>query len=306
MLIYKINPNITAFYFGGDTCPDNPNLNVTVEDNWVIGACEALGVACYAIHNDDSAIIYDTLCSPEQAEEIRSYLTKEIDVKKISVVLSHWHLDHVGGNELYKNCNIIGTRKTREQMLLHKKDIENGTLWGEPCIKPLREPDIVFDDNISIFLGELEIQLYNINIHTEDSLCAYIPKYKILLPGDMLEDTAPFITNPEAIPEHIKNCDCLRNMDIEKILPNHGRSFIIRKGGYTKELIDCVVYYLENIYFMLQNNHDMQMPNLQTFMATYLDKDIVHYWPPYDTVHLNNIERVRSFFKGEWSPDGQL
>lgn len=306
MNIYEINPNITAFYFGGDTDPNNPNLKVTVEDNWVIGSCEGLGVASYAIHNGDSALIYDTLCSPEQASKIREHMTQKLGIRKFTVVLSHWHLDHVGGNDLYKDCTIIGTRKTRDYMLLHKHEIESGTLWGKPAIKPLLEPDITFDTSLSVFLNGLEIVLHNLHIHTDDGLCAYIPKYKTLLPGDMLEDSATFLTNPEDLPIHVRNFDLLRKLDIEKILPNHGRSFVIKEGGYAKELIDCVAYYLDTLYSTLEKDSDAEIPKLQLFLKQYFDKGLIHYWHPYEAVHIKNIAGVRAFFKGSWKADGRL
>ena len=306
MNIYEVNQNITTFYFGGDTDPDNPNLDVTVEDNWVIGACESLGVASYAIHNGDAALIYDTLCSPEQAGQIREHLSKKLGIRKFTVALSHWHLDHVGGNELYRDCTIIGTRKTREYMLGHKAEIENGTLWGPPPIKPLREPDLTFDSDISLFLNGLEIILRNFNIHTDDGLCAYIPKYKALLPGDMLEDSASFVTNPEDIPAHVQNFNLLRKLDIEKILPNHGRSFVIKAGGYPKELIDCVAYYLDTLCETLRADPEADIPELRSFLKPYFDKGLIHYWHPYEAVHQNNTERVRASFKNTWQSDGKL
>lgn len=306
MQIYNINPNLTAFYFGGDTASDNPNLLAQVDDNWEIGACDSLGVSSYVIHNGAEAIVYDTLCSPRQADEIKSYLEKTLSVSKFTVVLSHWHLDHVGGNELYHQSNIVACRKTREYLALHKAAIEAGTLWGEPAINPLRLPDIVFDHNLSIYLGDLEVVLYNYHIHSDDSVCAYIPKYKILLPGDMLEDTAPFVTNPEAIPVHLENYDLLRAMDIDRIVPNHGRSQIIKNGGYPKELIESASYYLSALYARLSKDQGATVPELREFMGEYLDKGLIHYWKPYETVHKNNIERVRDFLKGNWATDGRL
>lgn len=306
MQIYNINPNLICFYFGGDTEPNNPNLHIAVEDNWVIGACDGLGVASYAIHNEGAAIIYDTLCSPEQAQQVKIYLEKELAINKFTAVLSHWHLDHIGGNELYKASNIVATRKTRMYMQQHKPDIELGKLWGLPAIEKVRLPDVVFDHDISLFLGELEVQLFNFDVHTDDSLCAYIPKYKLLLAGDMLEDTAPFITNPEAIPHHLKNYNALRQLNIERIFPNHGRSQIIKNGGYPKELIESVTYYLGTLYNLLEKDPQAQVPELKNFMNKYLDKNLIVYWHPYELVHENNIKRVRSFFKGTWAGEGKL
>ena len=306
MQIYTMNPNLTAFYFGGDTAPNNPNLLAQVEDNWAIGACDSLGVSSYVIHNGAEAIVYDTLCSPLQAAEIKSYLEKALSISKFTVALSHWHLDHVGGNELYRESNIVACRKTREYLARYKAEIEAGTLWGEPAINPLRLPDIVFDNTLSIYLGDLEVVLYNYNIHSDDSVCAYIPKYKILLPGDMLEDTAPFVTNPEAIPVHLENYNLLRAMDIEKIAPNHGRSKVIKAGGYPKEFIESVSYYLSTLHARLSKDPDAAMPELHEFMADYLAKGLIYYWEPYEAVHKTNIKRVRDFLKGKWAGDGRL
>ena len=150
---------------------------------------------------------------------------------------------------------------------------------------------------MSNYLGDLEVILYNYHIHSDDSVCAYIPKYKILLPGDMLEDTAPFVTNPEDSAVHIENYKRMRDMDIERILPNHGRSAVIRAGGYSKELIDSTIYYLTALREELSRDSDCAVADLKTVMAPYLDKGVVHYWEPYEDVHQDNVERVRAFIK---------
>ena len=297
MQIYQINANLMAFYFKGDIEPDNPLLkNPPAEENWEV-TCDRLGVAGYVIHNGDSAIVYDTLCSPAQAGEIRLYLERELGIAKFTVVLSHWHLDHVGGNTLYAQSNIVASCKTRQSLVQHKASIEAGVLWGQPPINPLRLPDIVFAEAMSIYLGDLEAQLINFNIHSEDGVAVYIPAHKILLAGDMLEDTVSFVTNPEDSAVHIENYKRMREMDIARILPNHGRSAVIKAGGYTKELIDSTIYYLTALREELSRDSDCAVADLKTVMAPYLAKGVVNYWEPYEGVHRDNIERVRAFIK---------
>ncbi len=297
MQIYQINSNLMAFYFKGDTEPDNPTLkNPPAEENWEI-TCDRLGVAGYVVYSGRSAIVYDTLCSPAQADEIKSYLEKDLGVAKFTVVLSHWHLDHVGGNALYAQSNIVASRKTRLSLAQHKAAIEAAALWGQPPVNPLRLPDIVFDDAMTIYLDDLEAQLLNFNIHSEDGVAVYLPAYKILLAGDMLEDTVSFVTNPEDSAVHIENYKRMREMDITRILPNHGRSAVIREGGYSKELIDSTIYYLTALREELRRDNDCVVADLKTVMAPYLDKGVVHYWEPYEDVHRDNVERVRAFIK---------
>ncbi len=297
MQIYQLNDKLMVFYFKGDTEPDNPVLKAPpAEENWEV-TCDRLGVAGYVIHSGDSAVVYDTLCSPTQAGEIRSYLEKNLGIAKFTVVLSHWHLDHVGGNELYSSSNIVASRKTRQSLAQHKTAIEAAALWGQPPIKPLRLPDIVFDEALTIYLDDLEIRLLNFDIHSEDGVAVYLPAFKILLAGDMLEDTVSFVTNPEGGAVHIENYRRMRDMDIERILPNHGRSAVIKAGGYSKELIDSTIYYLTALHELLSQDKDCAAPDLKTFMAPYLDKGVVHYWAPYEQVHRDNVERVRAFIK---------
>ena len=43
------------------------------------------------------------------------------------------------------------------------------------------------------------------------------------------------------------------------------------------------------------------MAELNEFMSVYLNKGIIGIWPPYEEAHLNNIAKLREFFK---SPPG--
>ncbi len=301
MRVYTLNPNLLAFCFGGDAEPAGSGAFAQAESTWAYGCCDSIGMVVYVVHNNGAALIYDTLCSPEQAGEVKNWLGS-LGITKFTVALSHWHLGHVGGNELYCASNIVACRKTRTELLRHKREIETGALWGQPAINPLRLPDIVFDQTLSIFLDDLEVVLHNFNIHSEDSVCLRLPQYKILLAGDMLEEPAPFISNPGDIPIHLSNYDQLRSLDIDRILPCHGRTANIQAGGYSKELIDCVSDYLSRLYEGLKQDPLCQVADLNTFMAEYLNKGLIGYWEPYELLHKNNIEKLRTFFK---NPPGQ-
>lgn len=296
MKVIQINPNIIAFYYGADSAPADAGAGS--EDDWVYGACHSLGVASYAIYSGRTCIVFDTLCSPEQAGEIKSHLQTALGIEKFTVVNSHWHLHHIGGNELYKDCNIIGTRKTRAELVEQKALIEAGTSsWGPPPIETVRPPDIVFDNELSIFLDDLEVRLLAVNIHSEDSLCAFLPKYGALLAGDMVEDTVPFITDPAAIPAHVKNYDCLCELDIRTVLPNHCRMRALETGGYPREIIESSTYYLAGLYKLLAADVDAEVPDVKSFMSKYLDSGLISYWPPYERVHNNNVRKLKAYFK---------
>ena len=289
MKIVNIHPNITAFYFGADSpAPESQSGEI----DWVNDACLNLGVASYAIHKDGECIVVDTLCSLEQAEKVKSILFEQFNITRLAVVLSHWHLHHIGGNEAYKNHALISTRGTREYLAKLKPEIESGTSsWGPPPIPEVFLPNIVFDDTLKIYVSDMEVELRRLNIHSDDSLYLYIPSLKTLFAGDMVEDTIPFISDPDSIKEHIENYKELSDLDVEKVLPNHCRLDALLNGGYSKEIIDSTCFYLSALrkLVMAGNSH---FPGVEELMSGYIKSHVITYWPPYEKVHLSNIDKL--------------
>jgi cyclase len=81
--IFKINDHILAFYDGRD--PSGKRFRT--DWNWVDDGAMKLGVATYAIHKGDQAIVFDTFTSVEQARWVRTHLEK-LGVRRFTVVLS--------------------------------------------------------------------------------------------------------------------------------------------------------------------------------------------------------------------------
>ena len=100
----EINDHILAFYAGRDW------TRLRDEPNWLDDGAMKLGIATYAIHKNRQAVIYDTFADIRQAMWVRDHL-EHMGIKHFTVVLSHWRLDHIAGNEVYKDCNIISNDK---------------------------------------------------------------------------------------------------------------------------------------------------------------------------------------------------
>ncbi len=300
MRVIKINEHITAFYFHGDSSSETLKTARGAEEDWANGGCNALGVCCYTIHSGHNALVYDTLADISQASQVRAHLEKQ-GINKFTVAISHWHLDHVGGNAVFSDSNIISTLKTRNYLQQYKQDIEAGKLWGPPAINPLVLPTLTFDRVMNFYLENVEIQMLNLDIHSDDSSYLYIPKYKILLSGDMLEDSCPFIVNPADIPTHLKNLAILREMEISRIYPNHGSYSTIMNKGYDKALIDSASNYLSRIHKLVNEDINCKEPGLEEFMACYFDNGTLRYWPPYESVHQGNFRRCKAYLSEGWS-----
>ncbi len=111
----EINDHTLAFYAGRDW------TRIRDEPNWLDDGAMKLGIATYAIYKNNKAVIYDTFADIRQAMWVRNHL-ENVGIKQFTVVLSHWHLDHIAGNEVYKDCNIISNALTRELLFRNKND----------------------------------------------------------------------------------------------------------------------------------------------------------------------------------------
>jgi len=122
--VHHHNDYLISFYAGRDQSERHLK-----ERNWLDDSALKLGTAMYAIHSGAEAVVYDTFASVAHAEFVRGYL-EQLGIRKFTAVLSHWHLDHVAGNAVFDDGDIIATSLTRDALLRHKADIEAGKVWG--------------------------------------------------------------------------------------------------------------------------------------------------------------------------------
>ena len=283
--VLEPHPQILAFYDGrveGFSFADYPN--------WVDDGALSLGIASYAIINGADAVVYDTHVSIAHAEFIQQTLQQR-GVKNITVILSHWHLDHVAGTEVFAACSIIANRRTMKHLLEHKVAIENGTHHGPPAINPLVLPDRLFEGQMTFMLGDLKLQLIEANIHSDDATVIWIEQLGILLAGDTMEDTVTYVGEPEAFDMHLADLDKLYALDPTFILPNHGDPDVIARGGYDKGFIKATQQYIR-VLKRSGGDEGLRKQPLAELIAGPLGQGWVHMFEPYEAIHQQNIIRV--------------
>jgi cyclase len=294
--VHALNDYLIYFFDGR-----RPAERYAKDWNWFDDAAMKLGVGTYAIHSGDQAIVYDTFTSVPQAKFVRDYLEK-LGIKKFTVVHSHWHLDHIAGDAVYDDSDVIADSLTRDALVKQKADIESGKLWGPPPITPVRIPNITFDDRKELTVGDIKLELRRMNIHSIDSCVIYIPKDKLLLAGDTVEDTLTYMIEVENLAEHIKNLKKMRQWDVAKIFPNHGDPDVIMKGGYDKTVIDATASYVTK---MLTKSHetDYLKGTMEDYVGNSAAKGWIHIFDPYRDVHTQNLKLVHDYWKDKPLPE---
>ncbi|QRM53926.1 MBL fold metallo-hydrolase [Sinorhizobium sp. BG8] len=254
--------------------------------NWLDDGAYSLGVASYAIVDRDEAIVHDTHISLDHARAIRRHI-EALGVRRIRVVLSHWHKDHVAGNAIFSDCEIIALRLTGEKLAENRNRIES----ANPPISPLVMPTHLFEGSLALTVGGRRVELHHFAIHSADGNVIWLPDQKLLLAGDTLEDTVTYIAEPAEIATHVRELERLRQWPIDRILPAHGDRERIAAGGYTTGLIDANRSYLTRLCADVAQARAVES-SLKTFIADEAASGAIIYFAPYEDVHQSNIAAV--------------
>jgi glyoxylase-like metal-dependent hydrolase (beta-lactamase superfamily II) len=284
MRIIRPSENILAFYEGRD------GARYAEEPNWVDEGALSLGIASYAVLDGDSALIYDTHVSVDRAERIRATLAG-MGVTRFTVLLSHWHLDHVAGTAAFEDCEILAGRRTGELLSAHRDAIEAGEHEGPPAIDPLILPTRTIDGKATLTVGSTEIELIPVNIHSDDAVVVWLPEQELLLAGDTMEDTITYVGEPESFDRHLADLDCLDELGPKRILPSHGDPEVIADGGYSRGLIRATQQYIRTL-MRLPAEPGLRDSDLRTLIAGPLDARWINYFEGYEAVHAENVETV--------------
>lgn len=287
MHVLRLNDHLLGFYEGRTLgIGDDP------AGGWVEDGALSLGICSYALVDGAEAIVYDTHVSVDRAQTIRDTL-EGLGARRIRVVLSHWHLDHIAGTEAFSDCEIIANCATAELLAEHRTAIEAGALNGPPAIAPLVLPTTTFADRMDLDLPNLRAELVQFAIHSRDATVIRVPALDLMLAGDTLEDMITYVSEADQLELHLNELARLRQLGAARIFPNHGSRRRIERGGYAPTLIDATEQYVRDLLNTAITPAESQW-DLRAFVAAQLDASWIEWFTPYERVHRSNVEAIRN------------
>jgi glyoxylase-like metal-dependent hydrolase (beta-lactamase superfamily II) len=205
------------------------------------------------IIGDDACMVIDTTATPAMAQDLIRRIRSVTDKPIKYVVLSHYHAVRVLGASAYFAEGaqaIIASRGTYELIVERgeadmKSEIERfpRLFAGVETVPGLTWPTIVFDHELSIHLGSLEVQLKHIGPgHTKGDTIAWIPSQKVCFSGDLVEYNAGVYTGDAQLEEWPATLEKLRALGAQKLVPGRGPALMspeeVNKGlDYTKRWV---------------------------------------------------------------------
>jgi glyoxylase-like metal-dependent hydrolase (beta-lactamase superfamily II) len=219
---------------------------------------------CMVIVNDSDTMVVDSHVSPSAGRALIESIKKITDKPIRFLVNTHFHYDHVFGNQAFaEDVAIVGSEATRENLLSaglkgvsflnHRKAVtnlvdqattalaketdptkkarlQNQLLGLETRLNELDEarptpPTVTFEKHLTFHKGNRTIQLICFGRgHTSGDVVVFLPKEKVIFTGDFLLK-GPAYMGDAYIDEWIDALERLKALDFEWILPGHGEPF---------------------------------------------------------------------------------
>ncbi len=214
-------------------------------------------------------------------KKFREHIERETGKKASVLFITHAHGDHVFGNQIFEDCEIITSELTHEAMVDSQKNnwtpeaLED---WKKNSEDPLALDGLkivlsnkTFADEYELVDGDVKIIAKRTGGHTEGSSYVYCPNYKVLFAGDNLFNKQfPWGGPPSANP--IKWIAALKeylSLDVEHYIPGHGQ---ISDEEPIEEFLD----YLEEVTSLMKEQ--IATGKTEDEILKYAEK--IEYYPP--------------------------
>ncbi|KPL60450.1 MBL fold metallo-hydrolase [Rossellomorea vietnamensis] len=239
----------------------------------------------------DGVVVFDTFNTQQASKALRDAAEKITNQRVTCVVNSHYHGDHIRGNQTFKDTTIISSGVTLEKMIeIHppriekqKADIEGLAQYIESLEKRIDESgEFTLQEQVNFLyevkrsLPDLELTLPNETFKEEKTLqgtkrsarlftlggghsfcdtMLYLPEEKVIFTGDLVfvhcHPTFFDETDPRKWMDILQK---VMELEIETVIPGHG-------DLGTKGDIDTMIHYLSHL-LSIQHQGSAEIPPL--------------------------------------------
>jgi cyclase len=139
---------------------------------------------------DDGVAVIDTFQDPRPAKALLSQIRKITPLPIRFVVNTHYHLDHVNGNDVFAaaGATIVAHRNVRAWMRTENIKMLDPPVTAEKKarVAALSLPTVVHDSHMDLYLGSRRINVRYYPGHTGGDSVVSVPDAHVVFCGDML------------------------------------------------------------------------------------------------------------------------
>jgi len=227
------------------------------------------------------AFVIDTLMGAQDMEPVLDLLRERAGDRRVVVVNTHHHWDHVYGNAAFPGVDIVAQRSCPR--LMQAQNTASNESVPMPPAEGVPLPTITFGDRLTYSDGAETVHLIHTPGHSEDSLVVFLTSARILLAGDTVEWPLPNLAQRDGMGAWVKTLRQLKQLPVDLIVPSHGPAL-------GKSVIDANERYISALSAAVSEakrggagRNDLDLPREQ-FLADDVELDRV-----YEQVHRENL-----------------
>ena len=167
-------------------------------------------------------------------KKFREHIERETGKKASVLFITHAHGDHVFGNQIFEDCEIITSELTHKAMVDSQKNNwtpEALEEWKKNSEDPLALDGLkivlankTFADEYELVDRDVKVIVKRTGGHTAGSSYVYCPNYKVMFAGDNLfNHSFPWGGTPTSDPlKWVESIQEYLSLDVENYIPGHG------------------------------------------------------------------------------------
>jgi cyclase len=227
------------------------------EDVFVFISSLYAEVSAVVVTTPDGAVVIDTLPFPEETSQVREFALRRCPRGIRYVINTHHHADHVYGSYLFPEAELIAHRQCRDVLLKVGEESLVQAKAQTAMLAPveLRIPQLVFEVDLLLRLGEKTIHLIHAPGHSPDGVMVHLREDKVLVASDILTPVPLIVRgSPD---EMIKSLKEIKALSLENVIQGHG-GVLLR--GEIDETVDSSITYIKTVRKRVQAIVDKGLP----------------------------------------------
>ena len=201
-------------------------------------------VTAGVILTSEGTVVIDTLPFPQETRQILTFVKEHRQSLVRYVINTHYHSDHSNGTYLFPEAEVVAHRLCRETLLRRGEQSLAEAKRETVALTEveIRLPNIVFEHEAHIHLGDRSLYLVPLPGHTQDSIGVVVEGDRILFSGDAVLPV-PYIVWGD-IEDSAHSLRAVRALKPESVVQGHGD--LLLKGELSYEL-ESSIHYLQCI-----------------------------------------------------------
>ncbi|MCB9460095.1 MAG: MBL fold metallo-hydrolase [Anaerolineaceae bacterium] len=192
------------------------------------------------VMTEAGAVLIDTLLYPEETAAIKRFVEQRLGSHVKYLINTHHHADHTLGTCFFPDAHVISHRLCRELLDTRGRDAIRSMQESSNDLADTQVvlPATVFDDQMTLTVGDQTFELTWSPGHSEDSITCLVADSQVLFAADTVMPLPTFVDGN--IDQLVGSIQRLQHQPYETIIQGHGE--VILRGELPGRLEEDLNY----------------------------------------------------------------